>query len=95
MIPLHHYLIVSAILFAIGTAGFAPIASKIGAKDMMGRTMEVTEIAIADQLASMATHVMGEAAEGTPVVIIRGARVTAADSNATALIRPLSEDLFQ
>jgi coenzyme F420-0:L-glutamate ligase/coenzyme F420-1:gamma-L-glutamate ligase len=81
--------------FALGAAGFAPIVSKIGAKDMMGRTMEVTEIAIADQLASMATHVMGEAAEGTPAVVIRGARVSPAHSNAAALIRPLAEDLFQ
>ena len=44
----------------------------IGAPDLFGRPMQVTEIAVADEIAAGASLLMGQAAEGLPVVIVRG-----------------------
>jgi coenzyme F420-0:L-glutamate ligase/coenzyme F420-1:gamma-L-glutamate ligase len=85
--------------FAIGTAGFVPLVSKIGAPDLYGRPLEITEIAVADELAAAASFAMGQAAEGTPVVLIRGARLERgmqrAEQGSQSLIRPLEQDLFR
>jgi coenzyme F420-0:L-glutamate ligase / coenzyme F420-1:gamma-L-glutamate ligase len=52
-------------------------------------------IAFADMIASAAGLAMGEGAEGIPAVLVRGAIWRAGSQPASALIRPLSEDLFQ
>jgi coenzyme F420-0:L-glutamate ligase / coenzyme F420-1:gamma-L-glutamate ligase len=57
--------------------------------------MRVTEVAIADEVASAASLLMGEADEGVPVVHVRGLRFDAAPCNAAALIRPKHMDLFR
>lgn len=81
--------------FAIGTAGFVPLVSKIGAPDLYGRPLEITEIAVADELAAAASFAMGQAAEGTPVVLIRGAQLSQGEQGSQTLIRPLEQDLFR
>jgi len=80
---------------AIGVAGFKPIKSYIGKRDMYGRKMRVTEIAVADEIASAAELVMGKS-ERIPVAIVRGYRFEKAP-NATIneLIRPRKIDLFR
>jgi coenzyme F420-0:L-glutamate ligase / coenzyme F420-1:gamma-L-glutamate ligase len=80
---------------ALGAAGLPALHSLIGAPDLFGRPMRVTEVAIADELASAASLVMGQADEGTPVVHVRGLRWNAAPANAAALIRPKHMDLFR
>jgi coenzyme F420-0:L-glutamate ligase/coenzyme F420-1:gamma-L-glutamate ligase len=55
----------------------------------------MTEVALADAVAAGAALVMGEANEGTPVVIARGLEWTATEQNAAALLRPLARDLFR
>lgn len=80
---------------AIGTAGFEPLEDLIGAVDLFQRPMEVTTVAVADELAAAASFMMGQAAEGAPVVLIRGARLQASDSGSQALIRPKEQDLFR
>jgi coenzyme F420-0:L-glutamate ligase/coenzyme F420-1:gamma-L-glutamate ligase len=80
---------------AIGAAGIAPLIDRRGEADLFGRTLQATLVARADELAAAASLVIGEAAEATPVAIIRGAsynRVEAA--GITATLRPQSEDLF-
>ncbi|MFA6332087.1 MAG: coenzyme F420-0:L-glutamate ligase [Methanoregula sp.] len=57
---------------AIGSAGFPSVIDDRGRSDLFGRKLEVTKRAIADNLASAAELVMGEADECTPAVIIRG-----------------------
>jgi coenzyme F420-0:L-glutamate ligase/coenzyme F420-1:gamma-L-glutamate ligase len=57
--------------------------------------LEVTEVALADALAAAAGLVLGEAAEGTPAVLVRGFSCPAPANPASALIRPLAEDLFR
>ncbi len=80
---------------AIGTAGFEPVENLIGDEDLFQRPMEVTEVAVADELAAAASFMMGQAAEGSPVVHIRGARLKSADCGSASLIRDKSKDLFR
>lgn len=81
---------------AIGIAGVRPLLDLRGHSDLMGRPLERTLVALADELASAAELVRPKAA-GLPVALIRGmaAHVTAEDGpGARALIRPADEDLF-
>ncbi len=80
---------------ALGTAGMLALQSRIGDPDLFGRPLEITEIAVADELAAAASHLMGQADEATPVVVIRGARYRASESDSRALIRPIEQDLFR
>jgi coenzyme F420-0:L-glutamate ligase / coenzyme F420-1:gamma-L-glutamate ligase len=80
---------------ALGAAGIPALQNLIGAPDLFGRPMRVTEVAIADELAAAASLLMGQADEGIPVVHVRGLRWNAAPANAAALIRPKHMDLFR
>lgn len=57
---------------AIGIYNIKPVKRWIGEKDLFGKVLEITEQAIADELAGAANLLMGEGAGGIPVVIIRG-----------------------
>lgn len=80
---------------AIGTAGFLPLFSQIGEFDMFGNELEVTEAAVADELAAAASLVMGQAAEQCPVVLVRGAQLLPAEVGSQSLIRDKSMDMFR
>lgn len=80
---------------ALGCAGIPALESRIGAPDLFGRPMQVTEIAVADELAAAASLVMGQAAEGQPVVHVRGYSSPAPRVDAAALIRPRERDMFR
>jgi coenzyme F420-0:L-glutamate ligase/coenzyme F420-1:gamma-L-glutamate ligase len=80
---------------AIGVAGINPIKSYIGTYDMYGRKLRVTEIAVADEIASAAELVMGKA-EGTPVAIVRGYIFEKASNiSVKSLLRAKERDLFR
>jgi coenzyme F420-0:L-glutamate ligase len=81
---------------AIGVAGVAGVVDLRGTEDALGRTMQVTEVAIADELSSAAELVMGKSA-GIPVAVVRGLeRQWLRDASVAAeLIRPPNEDLFR
>lgn len=82
---------------AIGSSGIATLLDRRGAADRFGRKLLVTQVAVADGLAAAATLLMGEAAEGRPVVIARGLQRAWGGKAARAadVIRPLIEDLFR
>ena len=80
---------------ALGAAGLPALIDRRGEQDRCGRTLEMTQVAFADAIAAGAGLAMGEGAEGTPVVLVQGARWPAPDCDAQALIRPSGEDLFQ
>lgn len=80
---------------AIGTAGFNPLFNQVGAKDLFGNILEVTEPAVADELAAAASLVMGQAAEGCPVVLARGLALEASHEGSASLIRDRAMDLFR
>jgi coenzyme F420-0:L-glutamate ligase/coenzyme F420-1:gamma-L-glutamate ligase len=81
---------------AIGASGIVALLDRRGEKDRFGRELQVTQVAIADGIAAAATLLMGEGAEGYPVVLARGLpRAWKRDSaRAADLLRPLAEDLF-
>lgn len=81
--------------FAIGSAGIQPVVDKVGERDLFGRPLEITQVAVVDELACAASLLMGQAAEGLPAVLVRGARWQPADCGAGALIRAPEEDLFR
>jgi coenzyme F420-0:L-glutamate ligase/coenzyme F420-1:gamma-L-glutamate ligase len=80
---------------AIGAAGLNSLINRRGERDRGGRALEVTEVAHADAIAAAAALAMGEAAEGTPAVLVRGLESRGPETPAAALIRPLAEDLFR
>jgi len=79
---------------AIGLDGLRPVADYRGTKDMFGYVLNVTQIAIADELASAAELVMRKR-DGIPVVIVRGFEYAPGKGSAKDLIRPKEEDLFR
>ncbi len=81
---------------AIGVAGIKPIRDRRGEKDLFGYVLNVKQTCIADELASAAELVMGQANEGIPVAIIRGYRYQAAeDVSVQNLTRPKEKDMFR
>jgi coenzyme F420-0:L-glutamate ligase/coenzyme F420-1:gamma-L-glutamate ligase len=80
---------------AIGAAGLPALVDRRGEDDRDGRRLEVTQIALADQIATAAALATGEGAEGIPAVLIRGLPLPHGDAPAAALVRPLEEDLFR
>lgn len=81
--------------FAIGTAGIEPVTDLIGSRDRNGNILQVTQIAVADEMAAAASMLMGQGAESLPVILVRGARYNRAECGSKALIRPREIDLFR
>lgn len=85
---------------ALGVAGIIALRDQRGEPDRHGRTMQTTQVAIADALAASAGLLMGEGDEGQPIVLIRGVplawmQVSGASSmTVQVLIRPPEQDLF-
>ncbi|HZO22608.1 MAG TPA: coenzyme F420-0:L-glutamate ligase [Steroidobacteraceae bacterium] len=80
---------------AIGCAGLPAVLDLRGQADLLGRPLRVTVVGHADEIASAASLLMGQAAEARPVVLVRGLTANAAAQPALALIRPSQEDLFR
>ena len=80
---------------AIGVAGLPAVVDLRGEKDMFGRELLVSEQAVADELASAASLLQGQASEGLPVVLVRGFKSKATMQTASALIRNRDMDMFR
>ena len=80
---------------ALGAAGVPSLRDLVGTPDLFGRPMRVTELAFADEIAAAASLVMGQGAEGLPVVHIRGLAWAEAPRPARDLVRPKHRDLFR
>jgi coenzyme F420-0:L-glutamate ligase/coenzyme F420-1:gamma-L-glutamate ligase len=79
---------------AIGAAGLAPVRDARGTTDSYGSVLEVTEIAVADELAAAAELVKGKS-DGVPVAIVRGLALPDDGRGAEALVRPPEQDWFR
>ena len=81
---------------AIGIAGIKPIRDRRGEKDLFGYVLHVKQTCIADELASAAELVIGQASEGIPAAIIRGYKYQALENaSAKNLTRPKEKDIFR
>jgi coenzyme F420-0:L-glutamate ligase / coenzyme F420-1:gamma-L-glutamate ligase len=85
---------VGQVNFAIGVSGMKPIRDYRGSKDMYRRTLQVTEIAVADELASAAELVMNKA-DKVPAAIVRGYKAPKGRGRVGDLLRPEEFDLFR
>ena len=81
---------------AIGCAGIAAIVDLRGTNDALGREMQVTEVALADELAAAAELVMGKSS-GIPVGVVRGIDPTWLRESSVAgeIVRSPADDLFR
>jgi coenzyme F420-0:L-glutamate ligase/coenzyme F420-1:gamma-L-glutamate ligase len=79
---------------AIGVSGLPPLWDRRGEPDLFGRALEQTITALADQVAAVADLVAGQAAEGRPLVLVRGLRFDPVTQPASTLLRKPEEDLY-
>jgi coenzyme F420-0:L-glutamate ligase / coenzyme F420-1:gamma-L-glutamate ligase len=80
--------------FAIGISGMKPIHDYRGTKDMYRHTLRVTEIAVADELASAGELVMNKA-DRVPAALVRGYKLRPGKGASKDLLRPEEMDLFR
>ena len=80
---------------AIGLSGMAGLLDLRTKPDMFGRPLKTSELGLADELASAASLIMGQASEGRPIVLARGIPYPRREGNAHELIRPKEIDLFR
>lgn len=80
---------------AIGCAGWPATLDLRGQTDLFGRPLRVTVVGHADEIASAASLLMGQAGEARPVILVRGLAPQAPHQPAAALIRPPQQDLFR
>ena len=80
---------------AIGVAGLPAVWDRRGEPDLFGYELQHTDIGVADEIAAAAGLLMGQAAEGTPVVLVRGLKLPVMNGKATDLVRPKEMDLYR
>ena len=79
----------------IGMSGVPGLVDLRGEKDLFDYTLRTTQLGAGDELAAAASLVMGQAAEGTPVVHVRGFPYPLRESSIKELLRPKDQDLFR
>ena len=79
----------------IGFSGVPGLLDLRGQPDMFGFRLRITQVGVADELAAAASLMMGQAAEGTPVVHVRGFPYPLREGKLKELLRPKEQDLFR
>lgn len=79
----------------IGLSGLPGVEDLRGREDLFGYRLQITEVGVADELAAAASLMMGQAAEGTPVVHVRGFPYPLREAGLGELLRPREQDLFR
>lgn len=79
----------------IGLSGIPAVMDERGWKDLFGRELQITVVGVADELAAAASLMMGQAAEGTPVVHARGFPYPLREGSMKELLRPKNQDMFR
>lgn len=80
---------------AIGVAGLLPLADKRGSDDLFQRQLKVTVLGIADEVAAAASLLQGGAAEGSPIIHLRGVPYPPGEGHLRDILRPHELDLFR
>ena len=79
----------------IGLSGLPSLVDERGWKDLFGYMLQITVIGAADELAAAASLAMGQAAEGTPVVHVRGFPYPLREGTLKEMLRPKDQDMFR
>jgi coenzyme F420-0:L-glutamate ligase/coenzyme F420-1:gamma-L-glutamate ligase len=79
----------------IGLSGLPAVIDKRGAPDLFGRSLRITMIAVADELAAAASLIMGQADEGMPAVHVRGFPYPLCEGSLSELLRKKDQDMFR
>jgi coenzyme F420-0:L-glutamate ligase/coenzyme F420-1:gamma-L-glutamate ligase len=79
----------------IGLSGLPALVDMRGVEDLFNYKLQITVVAAADELAAAASLMMGQAAEGTPIVHVRGFPYALQNGSAKDLVRPKGLDLFR
>ncbi len=79
----------------IGLSGLPAMVDERGWQDLFGYTLKITVVGVADELAAAASLMMGQAAEGTPAVHVRGFPYPLGEGSLKELIRPREQDMFR
>ena len=80
---------------ALGVSGLPALVDLRGRLDRDGRPLQVSEVAVADELAAAASLMMGQGNEGCPIVLARGVPYGPGEGVASDLLRPAEIDLFR
>jgi coenzyme F420-0:L-glutamate ligase/coenzyme F420-1:gamma-L-glutamate ligase len=80
---------------ALGAAGLPALMDLRGRPDLFGHALHVTQTGFADEIASAASLLMGQADEACPAVLVQGLAWSGAPAGAATLIRTADEDLFR
>jgi len=80
---------------AIGVSGLPGLLDLRGTPDLFGRALRTTDLGLADEIASAASLVMGQAGEGRPIVLARGVPYARRDGSARELLRDKTLDFFR
>ncbi|MGH6888947.1 MAG: coenzyme F420-0:L-glutamate ligase [Rhizomicrobium sp.] len=80
---------------AIGVSGLPGLLDLRGTPDLFGRRLRTTDLGLADEIAAAASLLMGQAGEGRPVVLVRGAPYRRREGSARELQRPRALDFFR
>jgi coenzyme F420-0:L-glutamate ligase/coenzyme F420-1:gamma-L-glutamate ligase len=80
---------------AIGVSGLPALVDMRGWADLFDFRLQITQVGVADELAAAASLVMGQAAEGTPIVHVRGFPYPLREASLAELLRPRDQDLFR
>ena len=78
-----------------GAAGIAALLDLRAEPDLFGRPLRITQVGLADELASAASLMMGQAHEGCPIVLLRGVPYARREGAARELIRAKTQDMFR
>jgi len=79
----------------IGLSGIPGLLDERGWPDLFGFTLQITVVAVADELAAAASLVMGQASEGLPVVLVRGFPYALREGSLAEILRPREQDMFR
>lgn len=80
---------------AVGVAGMVALSDRRGEPDLFGHPLHITTVGTADEIAAAASLLMGQADEGQPVVLVRGAPYEPARGTVRDLLRAPEDDLFR
>jgi coenzyme F420-0:L-glutamate ligase/coenzyme F420-1:gamma-L-glutamate ligase len=80
---------------ALGVAGLPASLDLRGRPDLFGQILQTSVVGFADEIAAAASLVMGQAAEGIPVALVRRLAWSELPGTGQSLVRPAEEDLFR